>query len=580
MSEFKVTRIDTNEAFEALRDDWQRLSDQTEHRNVFGTFDWLHTWWQVFGDQHRLYILAVHRGPELIGIAPLMITPARPLKKTVRFIGTPEIDYGDFLGTDKSEIARQVIRYLCDYSTEWTDIDLSQISERSATIEPLRKALDEAHVRHRLIPIETCSSFVFEGTEKERVAFNPRQNKGLKGDINFFKRTGKLELVELTDPDHISHELYGLFHCHVNRWQDTATPSFFRDRRYCDFFYALTERLAPRGMISMLVLKHDHLRLAYQFNFKHAGTTYLYTLTHNVFQQRRAPGMVINYFARKHYVRDGAAELDFVRGGQAHKSRLTNRQYQNYQIRVYSGAFQQALTRWYDKAKAAAIFQSIVRSRKLKGFRDHVVLHYRQQGIGGFLRKAISKLASLIVDTKVVYMFRYEGDLDVKVEAGVPVENRMLGPQDIDEIASFLGIQAGSPRYQTLVERFEKDADCFASFHNGHIACMGWGLYHEDRNPATGFSALPTKKQVLFSDGFTTPVLRGRHLRPHLMVHQLNHYHRKGLQCITAIYRRNTPSIRVIESLHFKRVKAVRQLKILGVNILLPRAVTVPDRTD
>jgi CelD/BcsL family acetyltransferase involved in cellulose biosynthesis len=577
---YTVTRIDSNEAFEALRADWDRLFARTEHHNVFGTFDWLHTWWQTFGNEHGLYLLVIRQDKDIVGIAPLMITLStflgRP-KKTIRFIGTPEIDYGDFLGADKTEIAQQVVGYLVDNGSDWTDIDLSQISERSSTVDPLRKALKAARIRYRLIRIETCSSFVFEGSETDRANFDPRRDKGLKSDINYFKRTGQLELIELTEPEEITRELYGLFHCHTNRWQQTSTPSFFLQNRYCDFYQTLTDRLAPGGGISMLILKHDGLVLAYQFNFALDGTTYLYTLTHNVFHRRRAPGMIINYFARKNYVRGGYAELDFVRGAQGHKSRMTNHSYQNYQIRVYSSLIPRTLTRWYDQAKATDLFQGIVKSRRLKDLRDRVVLHYRQQGIGGLIKKALSKIASAVIDTKVVYIFRYEGTPDISVDARLPVEIRKLGPKDTDEIASFLGLQAGSSRYQTLVERFEKDADCFASLYNGRIACIGWGLYHEDRNPVTGFSALPTRKQVLFSDGFTSPVLRGRRLRPHLMVHQLNHYQRKGLKCITAIYRRNTPSIRVVEGLHFKKVKSVRQLRVLGVNVLHPRAVTVPD---
>ncbi len=577
---YTVTRIDNNKAFESLRDDWNKLHAQTEHHNIFGTFDWLYAWWQTFGDEHGLYLLVLRRDGEIVGIAPLMITAdsllGRP-KRTVRFIGTPEIDYGDFLGADKAKISRQVVSYLLANTSDWTDIDLSQISERSSTVDTLTQALEAERVRYRLIRIETCSSFVFEGSDADRAAYDPRRDKGLKSDINFFKRTGELELEEFKDPVEISRQLYGLFHCHANRWHNTATPSFFLQRRYCDFYQALTKKLAPCGGISMLLLKHNGLNLAYQFNFTLDGTAFLYTLTHNVFHRRRAPGMVINYLARKHYVRNGFAELDFVRGAQGHKSRMTNHAYQNYQLRVYSGIVPRTLTRWYDEAKTTTLFQKAIGNRKLKDLRDRVALHYRQQGVGGLIKKAFSKVSSALVDTKIVYMFRHEGTPDISVEAGLPVQNRLLGPGDIDEIASFLGIQAGSNRYRTLVERFEKDADCFASFYNGRIACMGWGLYHEDRNPVTGFSALPTKKQVLFSDGFTSPVLRGRRLRPHLMVYQLDFYQRKGLQCITAIYRRNVPSIHVVEGLHFKKVKSVRQLRILGLNVLRPRAVTVPD---
>ncbi len=575
---YAASRIDSVREFEQLETVWDQLLDQSEHPNIFQTFDWLHTWWQVFGEEHQLYLLTFRESDKIVGLAPLMISGSRMgirRRRTVRFIGTPEMDYGNFIGPDPEGIASSVVEYLTNHSSDWTDIDLTQISERTSTADHLASSLRKERLPFRVLPIETCSAYIFEGTESERAEFNPRKNKGLKSSMNFFNRTEELVLEDVRDKSETKQLLPVLFQYHANRWNETPSPSFFLEPRYRAFYLALADRLTQKGYTSMLALKQGQLPLAYQFNFIYRHTVYMYTLTHNVFHHKRAPGAIINYMAQRHYVRENFAELDFLRGAQSHKTGLTNQTKYNYQVRVYRGRLRRAAAERYDRMKTTGIIQKAKKNRRLMNVHAKTASFLRREGVSNLLRKLVSKAFSWLWSSETVIMFSSTGSHDSSPQPTIDIEIRKLTEKDLPEIATFLGVVAESERFRILGERFEENADCFASLHNGQIVCIGWGLHHEDHNPLTGFSALPRRKQVLLSDGYTSPLFRGMRLRPHLMAHQLDHYQREGLQCITAIDKSNTASIKVVERLRFKKAKSVRQLSILGLNVLRPRAVTV-----
>jgi hypothetical protein len=68
-----VERIGTLQGLDGLRDVWDRLLVRSDFKNIFMTFDWLRTWWKIFGDDKELYVLVIRSEDTIIGIAPLML---------------------------------------------------------------------------------------------------------------------------------------------------------------------------------------------------------------------------------------------------------------------------------------------------------------------------------------------------------------------------------------------------------------------------------------------------------------------------------------------------------------------------
>ena len=84
-------------AFVTLRDEWHALLPATATNTVFSTPEWLGTWWQVFGKDRPLHVVAFRQDGELVGLAPLMRS-VEDGHRCVCFIGGLDVsDYFDIL---------------------------------------------------------------------------------------------------------------------------------------------------------------------------------------------------------------------------------------------------------------------------------------------------------------------------------------------------------------------------------------------------------------------------------------------------------------------------------------------------
>src|SRR5262249_33166851 len=69
--------VDDASRFAELRDDWNGLLARSEADTLFLTWEWLHTWWRHQRGSRRLHLVLVRRGEELLGAAPLAVSPGR-----------------------------------------------------------------------------------------------------------------------------------------------------------------------------------------------------------------------------------------------------------------------------------------------------------------------------------------------------------------------------------------------------------------------------------------------------------------------------------------------------------------------
>ncbi len=561
-----IRRISTREDLDRLETVWNDLVGQNAYPTVFQTFEWLTAWWEAFGADHSLYVLAIEHGARVIGLAPLMLTESSRFgkrRKVIEFIGAPQADYGDFIGPDNELIAEETLAYLRNNRRDWTEISLSEVSDRSITVNLLKNNLAAESTPFLVRESETCHSFVFEGNDSEREDFSPKRSKRLRRSINWFTRKGPLELEEIRDPEKLKKVLPDFFHNHVVRWKDTFRPSMFLEADHRVFYETLVNKLSPRGRISFFVLRFEGQPIAYEFNFLYRNRSGHYTIAHDRLYHDRSVGRIINHKIRDYYVKGGVEELDFSRGAHEYKNTLSNRSNVNYQVRVFPHRQALRLARWYGSLKSIAPVQRLINNRKFRETRQHFAWLRNTYGLRELMAKGLQKVWRKILDCRTIYVFGFAGCPSVP-EARLEVTFARLDESNLDEIASFAGAVAGSEGYQNLARRLGGDADCFAACLHGRIVCIGWGLRRRDVDPETGFSIEPDRKQVILSGGYTSPVARGRGVRPWLMARQLDFYRSQGLAAVVAVDKDNPSSLRVMEKLGFKRLGVFRRIRLFG----------------
>ncbi|MCI0551105.1 MAG: GNAT family N-acetyltransferase [Anaerolineae bacterium] len=164
-SDIHIKQISDINFFAALKDPWQQLLSESPTQSAFLSWEWLYSWWKVYGEHKKLRLITAWRGSELAGIAPLMLEKKSKFGVGLRVLtslGTPQSDVGGFIyRAGDSEIVDRLFDDLIRNKSEWDIIELNEFLgsclERTAMkqkfLRDLSPMIDEIK-QHYHIPLE------------------------------------------------------------------------------------------------------------------------------------------------------------------------------------------------------------------------------------------------------------------------------------------------------------------------------------------------------------------------------------------------------------------------------------------
>jgi len=561
---YTVEKIDRYPDFQALAPIWDSLLMRSDCDNIFLSYAWLDSWWTVFGTEYDLYILIVKSGEEIVGIAPLM----RSRQHIIQFIGTPNADYSDIIGPDKHSIIGLIYDYLTNHTDDWRRIELQQIPERISTVEGFQAAFSSGEFPYSIEVMETCTVYKYDGPEEKRPDFILRRNKTMRNNINFFIRTGGLDLVRIQNPDEIEKYLPAFFHEHIVRWDSTPTPSKFLEEKHRKFYHTIVRNLASRGQISLLLLLHKNRPIAYFFTYDYKNVLYLYTTAFDLFFVKRSPGLILINMMTSLFVQLGYTLIDHTRGAEGYKRHFTNTTYQNYRLIIYKQKSDLRRAHLVGRLKRLIPIDLINKNRKLANLKVHIATNLYTHGAVNFLKKLAKKFLRILFDYRVMHVMEHTGPppKDFTLPSGTTIE--IVGEDDIELIAAFLGFEPDSRKHQVIQRRFADGGECFIARYNGTIASIAWGMFKEDYLTDVGKRFPLMENEVDLGDDFTSPVFRGLGLHPILIAYRVRRYAEKNHRILSTILSDNIASLKGYRKNGFVPVASIRSLKIFGIKIL------------
>ena len=501
LSEIKIEITESIEGLSCLKSVWTGLTNQMPNATIFQTYGWNYTWWLAYGSDHRLFILTIAFGDETIGIAPLMITG-----ETVEFIGTPNADYSDFI-TDRPELCiKAIVDYLKKNQDKWKQVDLSQIPEKSPTINTLKQELEKAGLNHRTCPIENVMSYRYNGDGDNRDNFKMRRGGTIRKFMNFFNKMDGLSLHCFDSADEIRSRLPEFYHSHIVWWfKRGGNGCKFINPNVRDFHDLAAKHLAGQSLVRLYILTHGAQPLAYLYAFIYEKTIYLYQIASLMNYRKKSPGVILLHMLIDSAIREGFDVIDFSRGGGGHKERFANQSGRNMQCAVYASGLKKSLAAIYSGLKGSSAglkLKSIYSVRKLKN------------SVGGTSANDFSDIASRTVslifaaqkdETEFDY---YAADVEEfqSGESSEIAQFKELIIDDINNIAAFCGIENDSDDYAEFERRFKTDGKCFAAEIDGHQAAIGWILTNPHMMPKNVRDKLNGRRVYLLADIGISPV--------------------------------------------------------------------------
>ncbi len=325
-----VTR---EEEFPALEKEWNLLLSQSEADNVFLTWEWVSTWWKVFGRGKFLYPLTFREGPELVGIAPLYIRRTRYYglipAKTLMFLGTGEnvrSEYQDLIvkqGYEK-RVADEFIAHL-KKSYAWDIAVFKDLRSGSPLLPALENPFPGEGLPQSAWAAENSYAVKLVGSYSEYLKTLPKQlRKFISGGRRRLESHYAVKYRRLTKKEELPDWMAELKKLHRKRMRQRKLAGTFKDRDYLNFHSAVAESFFSRGRLLLDGLDLNGRPAAIRYGFLYRNKVYGYQTGFDPEFAREGVMQLLTSRSIEAGFAAGYSEIDLLAGEYRHKTRLAN----------------------------------------------------------------------------------------------------------------------------------------------------------------------------------------------------------------------------------------------------------------
>jgi len=315
----EIRIVNTDSAFDAMEEAWNRLSDQAAP-NFFSSFDYVRTAWKHFRyPDDRLCILVLSEGLSVVGIAPFYIGIERYGRwgiphRTIRWIATWEGDRPRLLVDGNEEIFwNEILCFMKSKKHSWDALDLveqpmdgpegsvhSFVSRSGWYWEKVPDATDY------YISLEGAWDDYFKGLSADTRKTWRRKAKRLSSTL------GSYTVEKVSDPRQMGDALARFVHLEQSGWKAEAGIGIGKNKRHLTFYEDLLFRLAGKGQAWVYFLKIKEEDIGSQICFVQRDTVYSRHTTYSPAHAAHSPGVLIQAEIIQELFREKYRELDLL----------------------------------------------------------------------------------------------------------------------------------------------------------------------------------------------------------------------------------------------------------------------------
>jgi len=322
-----IQKITTLDPFRALQHAWDDLLIDSSSNTIALTWDWLWTWWEVFGRDRELNVLVIRDENEIVAIAPLLkreIQRYSLLQFTrLEFLASGEeeeeeicSEYLDFIVRRgrEAECSQSIVRYLRDHDEDWDEVLLAAVPGNSPNLPLIGENADAESLRVQSVSTDLALYLELPDSYSGFVnMLSPSLKREIRKDRRLLAAKGHRFRV-IDNPGEFEEGLATLARLHQSRWTSRGEPGVFSNSKFKAFHESLAGRLLRKGRLKLFVLDvagepiaalmaftYEKKALLYQSGFL-AGSRVLFH-----------PGTAIRDLAIEWSIGEGYTEWDFMK---------------------------------------------------------------------------------------------------------------------------------------------------------------------------------------------------------------------------------------------------------------------------
>lgn len=327
-----VEEVTTRAGFEQLEPEWNALLARSASNNIVLTFEWLSTWWQVFGEGGReLYILVARERDYIVGIAPL-------LRRTIRHYTLLAYERLEFLGSgedEADEICSDYLDFMVQRGCEVPVLDallrhihlrgigdeliLTDVPGDSPCLQLLEGLCPHHELNLCITREQSCHYLVLsDGWDKLLSSVEGRFRTYIRRDCKVFADArGELRIIDR--PENFEENFSILIDLHQSRWNRRGEPGVFASEKFLRFHRTLTAKLLRKGWVKLIIALVAGSPISAVYTFVYNNKMYEYqnglrtpdgpggsTTVHS-------PGTLLQALSIKHSIDSGLEEYDFLK---------------------------------------------------------------------------------------------------------------------------------------------------------------------------------------------------------------------------------------------------------------------------
>lgn len=337
----EIEEIGSASRWDSLREEWESLHSASEEGDIFTSFDWLRTWWDVYGEGRRLCIYAARENDQLVGLAPFAIGSIGKLMRfrIKEYVGTGSSDrLANLALPGREDVHREIWKRLIKEGG-FDIIDLKDMLAMGTTASTLRRAFPSAEVEMSpspYIPLEGSYEVYLKG-----LSSNFRHSYVSSWKLLREELSARVEV--LTRPEDMPRGFELLTALNAMRWEGRE-PSTLSSVKMREFLEAAVTKASPKGQVSFHVLMTGETPISVILGFRFRRR-YLYYLSGFDPEFRKyGPGRTLIMKIIEGAFTEGLTEVDLLRGGEDYKYRFKPRDRPLLRLRAKGKGFRGSLS--------------------------------------------------------------------------------------------------------------------------------------------------------------------------------------------------------------------------------------------
>jgi|SRR5208337_1676986 len=317
--------------FYALRNEWNDLLEKSDQNTIFLRWEWLYTWWQVYGTgSNQLCIYIVKEDGRLVAIAPFYRTRKYIFFSELRFLGSNVIcsDYLNIiLIKNKEETLMDFILPALDGMKNWDALELKNIISSSGSVSAVESFFKRRGYMTSLDREYTVCPYIYLKSPWESIndSFSSKIRNIISRKSKKLEKSYTVSYYNVKSNEDIKKYLPDFVRLSRLRFNQKKMRSPFMDEKFYAFHKKIISELAKKEMVKFDFLKVNDTLIASTYMFRYNKRDYYYQSGFDPDWDSYSPGTLLFYHSIKNAHDTGIEEYDFLQGDENYKSKWTER---------------------------------------------------------------------------------------------------------------------------------------------------------------------------------------------------------------------------------------------------------------